>query len=206
MTLTRRTLVEALPLVEGDLTIREWTRDDLDVLSAWPDYVFPHHGLEFGFRALNSSGRDRLFQRRQEAPDLMVLVVDHIEAPAIGYFSPSRIDWNRHVFGNVGLRIHSNWLNKGIGPATLRVVAAWAFRCGIKAIGVEVAASNVGAVRCYEKVGFGQVGELWRDAPDLRDVDLGASRYGFLRPHVRLDDEVPELRFLLMELRRRWAD
>jgi RimJ/RimL family protein N-acetyltransferase len=202
MSLSKRTLVEALPLAAGDLAIREWTRDDMDVLSQWPDYVFPHHGFEFSFRALSSSERDRLYQARQEAPDLIVLVIDHAEATAIGYISLSRIDWSQNRFGNLGLRIHPHWVNKGIGSTSLRVVVDWAFNCGIKAIGVDVAASNVAAVRCHKKVGFRQMGEFWRDAPDVAEVDIGASRYGFLRPHLRLDDEVPKLRFLLMELRR----
>jgi ribosomal protein S18 acetylase RimI-like enzyme len=76
------------------------------------------------------------------------------------------------------------------------------FSRDFKAIHVDVAASNSRAVRCYEKVGFCRVGELWRDAVDLTGMELDAPQYDFLRPHVRLDEVPPQLRFLLMECKR----
>jgi len=40
--LTKNVLLEELPLCEGHLTIRPWTRQDLEVFAAWPDYPFPY--------------------------------------------------------------------------------------------------------------------------------------------------------------------
>jgi RimJ/RimL family protein N-acetyltransferase len=151
---------------------------------------------------MSSDERDNLFQDRQARPDAVVLVADHTEEPAIGYVALARMDWDECVVGNVGLRIHPDWCNRGVGTSVLRLVVRWLFQSGIKAVRMDVAASNAGAIRCYEKVGFLSVGEMWRDAPDLSGVDTHAARYGFLKPHVRVDGETPELRFLLMELGR----
>jgi RimJ/RimL family protein N-acetyltransferase len=184
------------------LTVREWTREDIDALAAWPNYAFPYQGFEFSFRAMSPSEKDELFQDRQGRPNAIVLVADHTEQPAIGYVALTRIDWMEHIVGNFGLRIHPAWCNKGRGTSVLRMVSRWLFIWGIEAVRVDVAASNMRAVRCYEKVGFLKEGEIWRDARDLKGVDVSTSRYDFLRPHVRLDDEIPKLRFLLMELKR----
>lgn len=199
MTLTKRTLLAALPLREGHLTIRQWRREDLDLLAAWPDYAFPYQGMEFSFRAKSSLEKDQWFEARQGNPDTIVLVADHTQATAIGYLVLLRIDWHSHIIGNFGLRVHPTWCDQGVGTSMLRVVTRWSFEGGTAAVRVDVAASNTRAVRCYAKVGFRSVGEVWRDAADLRGVDLSTDRYDFLRPHVRLEDEMPKLRFLLME-------
>lgn len=202
MKLAKRTLLAALPLCEGQLKIRQWRREDLDLLGAWPDYAFPYQGMEFSFRGKSSLEKDQWFQARQGDPDMIVLVADHTDAPAIGYLALLRIDWQARIIGNFGLRIHPAWCDQGVGTAMLRAVTRWSFERGMAAVRVDVAASNTRAVRCYEKVGFRSVSEMWRNAADLQGVDLNTDRYGFLRPHVRLESEIHKLRFLLMEFAR----
>jgi RimJ/RimL family protein N-acetyltransferase len=202
LALTKHTLLAALPLHEGQLTIRQWTRADLDLLGAWPDYAFPYQGMEFSFRGKSALEKEQCFQARQDNPDTIVLVADHTQAAAIGYLALLRIDWQARIIGNFGLRVHPAWCDQGIGTAMLRAVSRWSFERGVAAVRVDVAASNTRAVCCYEKVGFVRSGELWRDAADLQGVDLSTDRYAFLRPHVRLEEELPRLRFLLMEVAR----
>lgn len=201
-TLTKNVLLEELPLCEGHLTIRPWSRQDLEVLAAWPDYPFPHKGFKFIFSSMNSSAKEKLFQARQGNPDGFVLAVDHKDESAVGYVALNQIDWLEHSIGNFGLRIHPNWCDKGMGTSVLRTLCFWLFNHDIESVQVDVAASNTRAYRCYEKVGFCSVGEIWREAPDLKGVDTSLSRYDFLRSHLRQDTEIPKLRFLLMELRR----
>ncbi len=88
----KKDLLSALPLREANLTVREWTREDVNLLSAWPPYPFPYKGLEFSFRGMSVTEKDSLFRTRQEQPDLLVLVADHAEATAIGYIALTRID------------------------------------------------------------------------------------------------------------------
>jgi RimJ/RimL family protein N-acetyltransferase len=198
--LMKKLLLETLPIGEGPLTIRIWTREDLDFLATWPNYLFPYEGFEFSFKTMSAAKRDKLFQERSRRSDLFPLVVDHSNQLAIGYIALSKIDWVEGQIGNFGFRIHPELVNKGIGTSVLRMVCLWLFDCGISCIGVDVAASNTRAVRCYEKVGFYEVGEIWRDALDLRNVDVTDKRYDFLRQHLRLDGEVPKLRFFIMEI------
>ena len=67
-------------------------------------------------------------------------------------------------------------------------------------IGVDVAASNSRSIRCYEKVGFYEIGGTWREANDLKDVDITNAQYDFIRPHLRQEDDIHWLRFLFMEI------
>jgi RimJ/RimL family protein N-acetyltransferase len=203
--LTKSTIRQDLPLRQAPWTIREWRRQDLELLGAWPDYPFPYEGFAFSFKAMASAERDRLFQDRQERPNALVLVADHAYEPAIAYISLLRIAWTERGIGNLGMRVHPAWCDRGAGTALLRLVTRYLFQCDFESVRVDVAASNPRAIRCYQKVGFRSVGELWREARDLQDVDIGAWRYDFLRPHLRWEGEVPQLRFLLMELvSREW--
>jgi len=193
-------MLTELPIIENSLSVRAWTREDLDTLAAWPKYPFPYEGFEFGFVSMNPTERDVLFDERNRKPDSIPLILDHADNPVIGYISLTKINWDEGRVGNFGFRIHPEWVDQGIGTKVLRKVCWWCFDCGISSIGVDVAASNTRAVACYEKVGFHTTGELWRDAIDLKGVDTTEPRYDFLRTHLRLDGDVPELRFILMEI------
>jgi RimJ/RimL family protein N-acetyltransferase len=197
--LTKDKLLNDLPIIENPLVIRSWRRDDLETLAAWPNYPFPYRGFELPFVSMDSIERDWLFVGTQDKSNTIPLVIDHTDQPGIGYLSLTRIDWVGHRVGNFGFRIHPGWVNKGIGTSVLRKVCSWSFNCGISTIGVDVAASNLGAVCCYEKAGFYTVGETWREAEDLVGIDIADIRYDFLHPHLRWEGELPELRFFLME-------
>jgi ribosomal protein S18 acetylase RimI-like enzyme len=69
-------------------------------------------------------------------------------------------------------------------------------------VSLDVAASNARAIRCYEKVGFETVGEIWRSAPDFAGVDLTSEQFAFVAPHVRYVGDAPQLRFLVMRSSR----
>jgi RimJ/RimL family protein N-acetyltransferase len=198
---TKEGILGLLPLRQDDLTIREWIRQDVDLLAGWPAYPFPYEGLEFSFAEMSATERDERFRARQETPNTIVLVVDHANQPAIGYIAPRLIDWGNGTVGNFGFRIHPAWCGRGVGTSVLQQVIRWSFECGIKLWRLDVAASNARAIRCYEKVGFVRTGEIWRDASNLSDVDMNGPGYDFIRPHIRKQGGEVELCFWVMELR-----
>ena len=201
MELSKCDMLTLLPRRAGEYAIRQWRRDDMDELAQWPSYPFPYEAFNFSFRGMSSDELDELFRTREEKPNMIVLVVDHVRQPAMGYFAPQQIDWAARRIGNFGFRIHPSWCNKGVGTLVLREFTRWCLDCGQKVICLDVAASNARAIRCYEKVGFVRTGEIWRQAADLRGADLTDPRYDFLRPHVRVNEGSVRLRFWLMELR-----
>jgi RimJ/RimL family protein N-acetyltransferase len=112
---TKEAVLRALPVVQGDLTIRNWTRQDVDLLASWPAYPSPYEGFEFSFARMDSIARDEAFRARQEKPDATVLVVDHTRQPAIAYLALRSIDWLEGRVGNLGFRVHPVWCNRGLG-------------------------------------------------------------------------------------------
>jgi RimJ/RimL family protein N-acetyltransferase len=194
-------MLESLPIQVDGFTIRHWNRNDLDELAAWPIYPFPDEGFVFSFKEKTPEERDRLFRSREDRTDTMVLIIDHASHRAMGYISLQEIEWINGEVENIGFRIEPSWCNRGIGTLVLRSVSRWCLDCGLRKLRLDVAASNDRAVRCYEKMGFVRTGELWREAADMKGVDLNQPTYDFLRPHMRHDGAIPQIRFWWMELR-----
>jgi RimJ/RimL family protein N-acetyltransferase len=193
-------LVRSLPLVSRNLTIRRWTREDVDRFAQWPGYEFPYEAFDFSFRNMDSLERERIYRDREARPDAIILTVDSDTCASLAYLALHGIDWANQRVHNLGCRVHPRCCGTGIGTAILQAVTCWLFQGGMSSISVDVAASNPRAVRCYEKVGFVRTGTAWRDAADLQDKDLSTPRYAFLRPHVRMGNGLPQLCFWLMEL------
>lgn len=201
MTSLKEQLVNRLPMTQGRYTVRLCKRGDLDRLADWPAYPFPYEGFVFSFAAMDSMERDALYRERDCDNGRITVVMDCARETAIGYLALVNIDWNQRVVGDMSLRLHPMWCDRGIGTLMLSCVSGWCFRSGIRALRLDVAASNRRAVRCYEKVGFRRIGELWREADDLRNADLNAPEYRFLREHVRTHCGSPVVRFWKMEFR-----
>jgi len=195
-------MLAALPIRLASLTIRQWTRKDVDLLGVWPCYPFPYEAFGFSFAKMDSNKRDELFRQRQGQANMIVLVADDAKQPAMGYIALKSMDWGEGIVGNFGFRIHPERCDQGIGTSVLQEVTRWSFDCGMNLWRVDVAASNGRAIRCYEKVGFVRTGEIWRDASDLDGIDTNEPRYAFVRPHIRRDESGTKLRFWLMELVR----
>jgi RimJ/RimL family protein N-acetyltransferase len=128
-------------------------------------------------------------------------MADLEDQPAIGFLALVEIDWAAGAVGNMGYRLHPDWCGKGLGTRFMRRVTEWCFARGFKTLRLDVSAANARAIRCYVKTGFVETGEFWRASPDLIGEDLEDPRYDFVRPHVRWDESMPQVRFWWMERR-----
>lgn len=200
MKVSKQDMLKSLPICKEETSIRPWNRKDLDDLAKWPGYPFPNEPFNSSLSEMSSEERDQHFRSREDNPNRITLVVDHTTQKAIGYLSLVQIDWLDRIVGNMGFRIHPSWCNKGIGTLVIREVSNWCFEFGLRALQLDVAAANTRAVRCYEKVGFVKTEEFWRNDEGLKKIDINQLQYNFLRPHVRLDRGVLQIRFWWMEL------
>jgi RimJ/RimL family protein N-acetyltransferase len=198
---SKRGMLDSLPIREDGLTIRHWNPKDMEVLAAWPGYPFPYEAFDFSFRDSPVEERDRLFSVREARDDALTLVVDHESQRGVGYISLREIDWEDRAIGNMGIRIAPSWRNRGAGTQALCMVARWSFDCGIEEVRLDVAASNGGAIRSYEKAGFVKTGEFWREGQDLEGENIDQPRYDFLRPHLRREGGTLSIRFFWMRKR-----
>ena len=128
----------------------------------------------------------------------------------IAYVALLAIDWTRSEVRALSCRVHPQFCGQGAGTGVLRSVVEWAFEGGVCSIALDVAASNGRAIRCYEKAGFSDIGEIRRpftlpvspnqDPAACRDVT--APELAFLQPHIQLRQGTKKLRFRVMEIRR----
>lgn len=199
MSLTKESLLRSLPVCSGDLTLRGWTRDDVDLLAEWPSYPPAYEAFNMSVRGKPASERDAYYASRGTDPDKMILVLDRIAQRAIGYISLSGINWETREMQTMGVRIHPDWCDKQIGTHAMLLVGDWGLRAGLECLRLDVAGPNLRAIRCYEKAHFSIAGEFWREAADLCDKNLDLPEHASLKPHVRYRDEMPEVRFLWME-------
>jgi RimJ/RimL family protein N-acetyltransferase len=196
----RSELLKRLPVWRGAMRVRRCERKDMDLLAQWPAYPEPYGDFGFSFAGSGREDLDSLYRKRESGLNRLTLVADCDPAKSIGYLALLEINWERGWAGNLGIRVHPEWCNKGVGSLMVGAVRDLWLEAGMKGLRLDVAASNHRAVRCYEKVGFKRSGEFWRAAPDLAGADLAASKWRFLNGHVRVRSGVPEVRFLLMEL------
>jgi RimJ/RimL family protein N-acetyltransferase len=193
-------MLHSLPIKEREFSIRLCKRRDLDELAAWPDYPAPYEAFRFSFASMDQDERDILFRKREGEESRITLIMDHEEAVAIGYSALHEIDWKKRTIGNMGVRLHPAWCDKGVGMFMISRAVHWCFTSGIRRLRLDVAAPNKRAVRCYEKAGFIRTGEFWRKDEKLKDVNLSDAQYRFLREHLRVSSGIPEIRFWWMRL------
>ena len=74
--------------------------------------------------------------------------------------------------GILAISVRENWRGQGIGMAMLQSLIAWAETNPlIEKVGLSVLASNVDAIRLYERLGFVEEGR------QPREIKLGTGQY-----------------------------
>jgi len=184
----KQRLMDALPLDDGKLAVRPCTRHDMDVLSRWPSYPWPDHGFRFSFAGLGTSQLDELFEQRVNDSRRVTLVADEGSIPCVGYVALLQIGWEQGAVGDMSLRIAPDFCGRGIGSRVIQLVGRWCLQGGLNTLRLSVAASNVRAVRCYEKAGFVRREEFWQREATPSPCLLGGKGYDFLGPHGRVVD------------------
>jgi RimJ/RimL family protein N-acetyltransferase len=117
----------------------------------------------------------------------------------IGVHAFVRIDWEKRVVDNMGVRIRADMCDRGLGTETLAPLLRAVLDAGMKSIRLDVAAANERAVACYRKCGMHITEEFWREhrgeAPKLDDP-----AWAFAVPHLREQDGTWMTRFYFMEM------
>ena len=196
----KQRLMGALPLDDGKLTVRSCTRHDMEVLSRWPCYPWPYDVFRFSFAGLGTSQLDEFFEQRASDFRRVTVVADEGSIPCVGYVALLQIDWEQGVVGDMSLRVSPDFCGRGIGSRVIQLVGRWCLQGGLNTLRLSVAASNVRAVRCYEKAGFVRREEFWQPDATLSPSLLVEKRYDFLRPYARVLDGVVQVRFWWMQL------
>ncbi len=142
-----------LPFTTDGFNIRELRREDLDLYALWPDYPPPYDMFNTSLKTKPISERDRRWDNYSSSNKGLSLVMDHEDKKMIGKYSFG-INWSEMIVTNMGIRLHPEWCDKGVGSKLLKAVSDWCFSNGIKSIKFDVLSTNQRAVNAYKKVGY----------------------------------------------------
>ncbi|MGQ9675979.1 MAG: GNAT family N-acetyltransferase [Chloroflexota bacterium] len=161
------------------VTVRDFTRPDVDEMSSWPKYTEPQFAWA-NFDPRSEFDKDVWFSAGQSSTSRRYAILDE-QGQLIGVIGLRNID---PVAGEatLGIRLSANKVNQGYGTDAIMTLLDYAFNhMGLHRVNLDVAEDNPRARRCYEKCGFTCVGRrLNYDGTSY--VDMTISRYHFQRP------------------------
>ena len=168
--------------------IRRAVAEDLPKIAAWPRYGWPDDWADMTNEL--ARGDDGVFWwEKIDRPDRChYSVVLPTSGEIIGVQVCCDIDWAGRSVGNMGVRIHPNYCDKGYCSETLPELIAAVLDSDMKRVRLDVAACNHRALRCYEKCGMRQVEEFWREYKD-GTIDPADPKWAPLLPYTRRDGE-----------------
>jgi RimJ/RimL family protein N-acetyltransferase len=138
------------------VTLRPRTEADLDVLfqlaadlSTWEERS-PSSPAPLAREAYEA----RLAEADADASGKNVRFVIDVNGDAVGSVSLFEFDeFARHA--EVGIAVVAESRGKGIGTTAISQIVEFAFvRCNLRRVHLQAIASNLGAIRAYEKAGF----------------------------------------------------
>jgi len=175
MTISKHDLLGHLPLHCGELTVRAWCRDDIDRRAAWRPYPPPYSNFSATLGGMAAAERDTYFWDRDEDSSRVTLTVDHPSQATVGHIVLRQIDWKNGTVGNMGVRIHPDWCDQGIGTGIVETIVSCLSASGIARFRLDVAGTNARAIRCYEKAGFVKTKDFDRNGVPFLWMEFTAS-------------------------------
>jgi RimJ/RimL family protein N-acetyltransferase len=166
------------------VTIRTMTRSDLDAMIQWRPFADPLY-QPFDLPRWDKGEHVRWFEWRSRDTSRRLYAVEDEKHRVIGSLTLREIDGRRSA--RLGITIGADFVSQGYGTETLRLFLEYYFKTlGFAQIVLDVAATNLRAVRTYSSLGFRQVGEHYR-AADHPSYQLlrQEPRYRHLRPFFR---------------------
>ena len=157
-------------MLTGDLvTLRAVERDDIEVLhgydtayATWPEINYSPYAPKSLDEVLKAFDEDE--ESSYRGSDSVTPCAITVDEELVGTTCLWGIDLhNRRA--HLGIGLGADFRGRGIGTDATRVMLHYAFvDRGLHRIQLEVLASNLGALRCYEKAGFREDGRMRESA------------------------------------------
>jgi RimJ/RimL family protein N-acetyltransferase len=176
-------------------------RADLDAMMQWRPFADPLY-QPFDFPRRSKAEHVRWFEWRSKDHSRRLYAVEDEERHAIGSLTLRDIDGRRSA--RLGITIGADFVSQGYGTEALQLFVAHYFgSMDFARLDLDVAATNLRAVRAYRSVGFREVGRHYRAAshPSYR-VLWREPRYRHLRPFLRRQGTLYQVLFYDMAMTR----
>ena len=183
------------------ITIRNMKPEDLDAMMQWRPFADPLY-RPFDFPRQSRTEHMRWFEWRRRDPSRRLYTVLNENHQVIGSLTLRDIDGLHSA--RLGITIGSDYVSQGYGTEAMRLFLDHYFEVmGFATMVLDVAATNLRAVRCYRSLGFQQTGRHYRLAshPSFRTLQ-SETRYQHLRPFFQQTGGVTKVLFYDMRLTR----
>jgi RimJ/RimL family protein N-acetyltransferase len=175
-------------------------------MTEWRPFVDPlYQPFDFPRRSKVENGR--WFNWRSKEPDRRLYTVLDEHQRVIGSLTLREIDGKRSA--RLGITVGADFVSQGYGTEALQTFLDYYFgEMGFARLVLDVAATNLRAVRCYQKLGFQQFDKHYRPAshPSFR-ILRQEPRYQHLRQYFVRKGTFYQVLFYDMSLTREtwWA-
>jgi|GEM_PF-294804 len=158
----------ALPLRGARVTIRPQTLADIRRRAEWRPPTEPLEQL-WNPAPILALHAEALHHQQCSDPTRCYYAIDDEHGRLIGNLSLRQIRVGHQA--RLGITIGADWVGRGYGTEALRAFIPYYFTIlRFQKLCLDVAAPNIRAIRCYEKLGFQRVSEFYR--PVSADADL----------------------------------
>jgi RimJ/RimL family protein N-acetyltransferase len=174
-------------------------RADLDAMMEWRTFADPLY-QPFDFPRRSKAEQVRWFEWRSKDPSRRLYTIRDESQWIIGSLTLREIDRRRSA--RLGITIGADFVSQGYGTEALRLFLDYYFgEMGFARMVLDVAATNLRAVRTYQSLGFRLEGQHYRPAshPSYRTLRQQA-RYRHLGRFFRRQGTVHQVLFYDMAL------
>jgi RimJ/RimL family protein N-acetyltransferase len=146
------------------ITIRPMQRADLDAMMRWRPFADPLY-RPFDFPSQSRAEHIRWFEWRSKDPSRRLYTIIDEGHQVIGSLTLREI--NGRQSARLGITIGADFVSQGYGTEALKLFLDYFFsETEFARLVLDVAATNLRAVRCYQAMGFRNVGQHYRPASD----------------------------------------
>ncbi|TAK25946.1 MAG: N-acetyltransferase [Chloroflexota bacterium] len=171
-------LTEGVEITGQIVVLRELRRSDLDAMATWPRFVEPE--LQWANLDLATErDRDAWYERNQGTLNRRRFTIWSRDGRALGTIGLRNIDF-RYGEGTLGIIINAGDVSRGVGGDAIATLIRYAFEgLGLRKMYLDVAEGNDRARRCYDRVGFTQIGQH-RGTDGITYIDMVLHRDRFI--------------------------
>ena len=183
------------------VTIRPMQRTDIDAMMRWRPFADPLY-QPFDFPRQSRAEHARWFEWRSQDPRRRLYTVENELRQVIGSLTLREIDGQRSA--RLGITLGADYVSHGYGSEALRLFLDHFFgEMGFARMILDVAATNLRAVRTYRALGFREIGRHYRPASHSSYRTLRHEpRYRHLRRFFKRQGTFHQVLFYDMALTR----
>ena len=140
-------------------------------MTDWEDVaeLFLAPNCQWGTLQLPYQSRDRIKQKLENPPlsihRLVAIIEQNQKSKVVGLISLQPLSDRRSHVGQLGMFVHDNYQNQGIGSQLMAAIIDLAENwLNLKRLELQVNTDNVSAIHLYEKFGFEKEGILRKNA------------------------------------------